>query len=1055
MFRHVLALLLVLVVSATASADYKPNTVEQAVEPDFVIAVDNHASMTYDWCGSYERNQVYGDGDSDPRLRGGRTLCRLGEGRSRLQHLRTALRKQFDAAKGMRMTLLRPGQNANLGNLAQAENYRYPAGIRGARQSLPMWGPEGNNSRCNSRNQCCWGSRVSDFNRRQVRNNFISVDSQSIERARGEFISWVDASGPQEMRGLGASNLQGMMMASRYVHQRNARRGPVGEEQCRKHYTLLVTDSWDHRGLNTCSTPNNSVAELESTISDNRSRSLGAAAADTIVLGFGPHYLNVSARANLDALARRGGQAKHPTMPFVVNNQVGRALYARTPEELENVLEGAIQTALSGEYQGGRAEVTTLWSAASDVGRVVDNGVLVPIVQQPGNRGRLYAFRLFHEEQPYSGEWTFRGDPSIRWDAGALLANRTSYADGTGEASNRNPRRVYTSIEVNERTQQPSSWATGELRRSDVVWPIPRMERMQWYRSFELRCSMRASDDARCWEVPDLNENGNPSDDYDRRVAMSRMIMKLRGARIDTTQPEAKVGDEIVDKRHGFMDNDGIWKLGPLVHSSPVTARYGRSTAKQDSDPSYKTYASVVGGNPPMAYVGAGHMIHAFFLNATSADGFRDGRKTHVAGEEAWAYLPRANHAHLRDVFTPDFAGFKADEPSLMNGRCRAFEARLNLPHARERGGWSALLICPAVGSRRVIVLDVSDPLEPVPVFEFGDPYLGRVWSTPAVGLIDYGAGMKKPVMIVASGVGNGQSRRGVGCPKDWCRDLPAVMVVDLATGNVMRRFVMRNLAGEGIMTDVSAIDHDGDGTLDLAYMGTTRGRLLTLDLHARGRGGGDAWSFNERAGVEMAVGLQPQVGAPVLDMRERNAREFNVILTAADVGGEGRPNQRGRVRVVREALPQNPRGSSMRAGCELTRARGANLGPREYAVSAPVVSKGTAIYTTVQGGSGCQGAIQRMRCVDLDTCTETCNEVICDPRRETCSSETAPPTFLADGRLYYYDAGSGMLKTLGRITDAGMEVAPVGGFPVSNEPNNKPNQARPRNLIMHWREVY
>ena len=247
------ALAIIILVSAgTASADYKPRTVEQAVEPDLVIAVDNHASMTYDWCGSFERNQVYGDGDRNPRFRGGRTLCRLGEGRSRLQHLRTALRSQFETAEGLRMTLLRPGQNADLGQTAEAANYRYPAGPRGARQSLPMWGPEGSNSRCNSRNQCCWGRSVGDFNRRDVRRNFISVDSQPIENNRSEFVSWVDAQGPVEMRGLGASNVQGMMMAARYVHQRNVQRGSAASEHCRKHFTMLITDSCDHRGLSTC-----------------------------------------------------------------------------------------------------------------------------------------------------------------------------------------------------------------------------------------------------------------------------------------------------------------------------------------------------------------------------------------------------------------------------------------------------------------------------------------------------------------------------------------------------------------------------------------------------------------------------------------------------------------------------------------------------------------------------------------------------------------------------------------------------------------------------------
>jgi hypothetical protein len=33
--------------------------------------------------------------------------------------------------------------------------------------------------------------------------------------------------------------------------------------------------------------------------------------------------------------------------------------------------------------------------------------------------------------------------------------------------------------------------------------------------------------------------------------------------------------------------------------------------------------------------------------------------------------------------------------------------------------------------------------------------------------------------------------------------------------------------------------------------------------------------------------------------------------------------------------------------------------------------------------------------------------------------------------------------------------MAPVGGFADNTQPGNQPNQARPRNLIMHWREVY
>ena len=129
---------------------------------------------------------------------------------------------------------------------------------------------------------------------------------------------------------------------------------------------------------------------------------------------------------------------------------------------------------------------------------------------------------------------------------------------------------------------------------------------------------------------------------------------------------------------------------------------------------------------------------------------------------------------------------------------------------------------------------------------------------------------------------------------RDWCRDLPAVMVVDLTTGRVMHRYVLSQFRGEGIMTDVSAIDRDGDGALDLAYVGTTSGRMLTLDLHGRGRTDGAAWRLTERTGADGLLGRRAQLGAPVIDMRERDAAQFNLIATAADVGGQGRPVRRG-----------------------------------------------------------------------------------------------------------------------------------------------------------------
>ncbi|MEC7751679.1 MAG: PilC/PilY family type IV pilus protein [Myxococcota bacterium] len=1052
--------MLVIAVPALVYADYLPRSVGSPLGADVVVAVDTSASMTYDLCGDNQYNYCFGDGDQDERLAGQRTFCKIGDGRSRFQYVKSEL---HDAIKDMdsgKLALLHSGQTWDPSpvdcrgpngrqNCTPASSYRFPPGPRGEMQLLHMRAP--------SRSVCEESSP--SFGDR----SFVSVDSKPIDESRPEVLRWLNGRDDQaaqpmdpELRGLGSSNAQGMLNLARRMHQRNAAAGARDQESCRRHFNIYLTDS-----VEWCSTPNNSRANVRRELTTARSTRAGADTIKTLVVGFGPEFRFGSNREILNGLARAGGLARDPETGNI-DGFAGEALYARRPEELSTALNQAFGSLEQGEFQGGRSEVTTLWTTAAEIGRVRDNGMLVPTTELPGNRGHLYAFRLFHEEQDYSGEWSFRGEPSLRWDAGALLARRTSYPRGNPATVVNKPRRMYSALEVNPRGAIDGNFPGGSLRRVDLTWPVPQEDRLLWYRNTQLKCQGGESATALCRRVPDINRSGHAAgDDFDRRLALGRMVMRIRGALVNPQAAEATVGDEIVDESRGYIDGVNQWKLGPLVHSSPVTAELGMDQNLLESNASYKEYADAVRESPPMIYVPAGHLVHAFFTNDSEIDGYKLENEDHEAGEEAWAYLPRAVQPRLRAAFTGDFSDLRHDQLSMVDNRCRLIEAQLDLDHARRRGGWSAVLLC-ALGSggRHLVALDVADPAGPVPLWEFTDSGMGETWSLPVVGRIQDDRNGVRSVAVFASGIdsvaGTGNSRR---CSERWCNDRVTVYVLDLADGSIIARRQPQLPQTQGVMADASGLDHDGDGYLDFVYFGTTAGKMLTLHFTSRGprlmlrRG-----TYNDAL---------PMTGAPVIDIAALDAPSLDLILTSADVKEIGATGRKGVLRVHTDRRAGVASNGTLSRGCDLLRARaaggGQRMGTSEHPVGRPIVAERTAFFTTVEGGATCGGATQRMRCVNLDRCEVTCNVVLCDPTQETCGAEPPPPSYLADGRLYSYSTDSGRLNAVVRVTaDGETQEAENGRFSrlpgEAGGPNMSglnPNQNQPKNLMLHWREVY
>jgi len=126
--------------------------------------------------------------------------------------------------------------------------------------------------------------------------------------------------------------------------------------------------------------------------------------------------------------------------------------------------------------------------------------------------------------------------------------------------------------------------------------------------------------------------------------------------------------------------------------------------------------------------------------------------------------------------------------------------------------------------------LDVTDPVNPRPLWEFTDPFMGETWSIPAIVKI---ATPNKWVAMFGSGYDNdGDPSVNIG-HYFYC--------LDVETGAVIRSFDIKEnhepVSPFGIQNTLpgspAVVDIEQDGLADVAYFGDLIGRLWTINLTA------------------------------------------------------------------------------------------------------------------------------------------------------------------------------------------------------------------------------
>ncbi len=267
---------------------------------------------------------------------------------------------------------------------------------------------------------------------------------------------------------------------------------------------------------------------------------------------------------------------------------------------------------------------------------------------------------------------------------------------------------------------------------------------------------------------------------------------------------------------------DRYWKLGDIDHSQLIVV------GPPDGTPGlmgagYDTFLTSNQNRRKVIYVGANDgMIHCFDA---------------LTGEELWGFIPYNFLPKLKNMWAVDSVTgerfFSRDV--YVDGSPVSGDVYIDADGNGIRE-WRTVLICgqgPGFGSsisgglNYYFALDITDPYDPQPLWEFTDVTMGETWSIPTVGKI-VNDGDDSFVAFVGSGYDN-DTNNTVG---------NYFYAVDIETGTSFWSYEAVDVDTSGSFPNIpntipgspSSIDVDQDGFADRVYFADLDGRVYRLD---------------------------------------------------------------------------------------------------------------------------------------------------------------------------------------------------------------------------------
>jgi len=295
--------------------------------------------------------------------------------------------------------------------------------------------------------------------------------------------------------------------------------------------------------------------------------------------------------------------------------------------------------------------------------------------------------------------------------------------------------------------------------------------------------------------------------------------------------------------------------MGDVVNSQPI---YVRRAFFDYADTGYSDYATAVDGRTPMLFVAANDgMLHAFFAGTNSSDP--------QGGEEAWAFIPRGVLARLyklADANYPSLHEYNVDGKPVAG---EVFNPSDSTWHTILVGGLNK-------GGRTYYALDITDPLKPKALWEFGVPS-GSPCVSDAYSDCDVGYSYGNPVItklmngkwvvMVTSGYNNVNPGDGRG----------HLYVLDALTGEKLDKISTT----AGSVTDPSGLSKISAAVTGNPNINNTTSRVYGVDLQ------GNVWRFDVND-------ERDALGNPILGVAGTDAQLLATVYDAPLPSGTRQP---------------------------------------------------------------------------------------------------------------------------------------------------------------------
>lgn len=236
----------------------------------------------------------------------------------------------------------------------------------------------------------------------------------------------------------------------------------------------------------------------------------------------------------------------------------------------------------------------------------------------------------------------------------------------------------------------------------------------------------------------------------------------------------------------GYRDRSGAI-LGDIVESAPVTVGKPSSVYRFND---YFAFRAANANRDRVIYVGANDgMMHAFLAET---------------GQELWAYIPSEHLSKLDDMAATNYCHMFS-----VNGTARAMDVYIH-------DEWKTVLVGGMKqGGNGYFALDVTDPRNPVFLWENDISEVTESWSQVDIGRVEY---LDKFVAFAGSG-------------PDASGDAHFI-AFDMEDGSLIQADLLSSTPGETNMaTACTAIDLNYDSYDDVLYMSDLAGNVWRYDL--------------------------------------------------------------------------------------------------------------------------------------------------------------------------------------------------------------------------------